>query len=124
MRTLALLVGLLALSSSADAQSLQVKGKFGYLSEFEISAAVSPARSFFTKEFTGPMTVKHVGLCTHDGPDEFEGQIRLQKLSATRIKATLQFEGHECSFSGELSETKMGVMTCPGERLPIGLWLQ
>ena len=61
MRTLALLVGLLALSSSADAQSLQVKGKFGYLSEFEISAAVSPARSFFTKEFTGPMTVKQSG---------------------------------------------------------------
>jgi hypothetical protein len=124
MKTFALVVALLALSSSAEAQSLQVKGKFGFLSEFEISAAVAPKSTFFSKEFAGPMTVKHVGLCTHTGPDEFEGQIRLQKLSASRFKATLQFEGRECSFTGELSESKTSVMTCPDERLPIGLWLQ
>jgi hypothetical protein len=124
MKTLALMAGLLALTSSAHAQPLQVKGKFGFLGEFEISAAVAPKNSLFSKEFAGAMTVRHVGLCTHDGPDEFAGQMRLQKLGAARVKATLQFEGRECSFSGELSESRMGVLTCPGERLPIGLWLQ
>jgi hypothetical protein len=125
MRISVLLVALIALSSPAAAQSWQVKGKFGYLGEFEITSQVSPTKSSGSREFVGPMTVKHVGLCTHDGPDESQGQLRVQTLSSSRVKATLQLDGRECVFSGPLSESKTGVLTCPGEpALPIGLWLE
>jgi hypothetical protein len=125
MRISALLVVLLALSSPAAAQSLQVKGKFGFIGEYEILATVSATTSSGFREFTGPMIVKHVGLCTHDGPDEKQGQLRLQKLSSSRIKATLLLDGQKCIFDGQLSEAKTGVMTCPSEPgVPIGLWLE
>jgi hypothetical protein len=124
MRTYVLALLFAILSVSADAQSLQVNGKFGYLGEYELSADVVAQASNGTMEFSGPMIVRHVGLCTHDGPDQKDGQIRLQFASATsRIKATLLFDGRECTYSGRLSETDVGEMNCPGApALPFSMW--
>lgn len=123
MRTSILALLIAILSASADAQSLQVNGKFGYLGEYELSAKVAAQASNGKKEFSGPMIVKHVGLCTHDGPDQKDGQIRLQFTDATsRITATLLFDGRECSYSGRLSETDVGEMVCPGAAVPFSMW--
>jgi hypothetical protein len=49
-------------AGSTQAGSIQVAGKLGYLSEWEISAEVTPdARK---KEFSGPLTIRHTGVCT------------------------------------------------------------
>jgi hypothetical protein len=122
MRTclLALLVALLG--ASAQAQSLQVKAKFGYLSEYELSANVA-AQPSDHKSFSGPMIIRHVGICSHNGPNEEAGQISLRLADAnSRVSAMLVFDGHKCTFAGRLSKTEIGEMTCPGSAVPFSMW--
>ena len=57
---------------------MQVYGKTGYLGEYELSSIVSEQFANGRKEYSGPLAVKHVGLCTHDGPEETTAQIRFQ----------------------------------------------
>ncbi len=125
MRALALAVLIAAAGSSAQAQSLQLSGKFGFLSEYELTGRLeSHVIGAGETEFLGPLTIKHIGLCTHDGPDEVQGKMRLQRIDATRVSATLSFEGKECTFRGRMSESDVGVLVCPGEKLPFNIWSQ
>jgi hypothetical protein len=106
----------------AAAQSLHIKGKFGFLSEYEFAANVAAASG--GKEFSGPLVVRHVGLCTHEGPPVKEGQISLQFTGAKRVNATLNFDGRACTYRGTLSETDINEMKCPesSSALPSSLW--
>jgi hypothetical protein len=45
---------------------MQVYGKTGYLGEYELSSIVSAQVANGRKEYSGPLAVKHVGLCTRD----------------------------------------------------------
>lgn len=126
MKALFLSVVLGALATSAQAQSLQVIGYSGYLGEWELTAAVTEKVSSQTKEYSGPLTMKHVGLCTQDGPEEKTGEIRFQisALSA-RLNATLSVAGVECTYSGRLSNSYDGTMNCPDrEAVPLKLWVK
>ena len=124
MRAFALALLVATFSLPAQAQSLQVKGKFGYLGEYELSADVAAQASNGKQEFSGPMVVRHVGVCTHDGPAQKDGQIRLQIAAASaRVTATLSFDGRECTYRGTLSRTDIGEMNCPGvSALPFSMW--
>lgn len=126
MKALFLSVVLGALATSAQAQSLQVIGYSGYLGEWELTAAVTEKVSSQTKEYSGPLTMKHVGLCTQDGPEEKTGEIRFQisALSA-QLNATLSVAGVECTYSGRLSDSYDGTMNCPDrEAVPLKLWVK
>jgi hypothetical protein len=57
---------------------MQVYGKTGYLSEYDLSSTVSEQFANGRKEYSGLLAVKHVGLCARDGPKETTGQIRFQ----------------------------------------------
>jgi hypothetical protein len=120
------LAALVALATPAGAQTMQIHGKTGYLGEYELSSTVSERNSNGRKEFSGPLIVKHVGLCTHDGPPETIGQISFRRIgSSSRIAATLVFEGSECSYQGLLSETYRGFMNCTDKTsLPLRLWVK
>jgi hypothetical protein len=123
MRACLLALPILLLSPPALAQSLQLSGKFGYLSEYELSADVAAQDAAGEPEFSGPLIVKHVGVCTHDGPDQVEGTISLRfAKAAPQVKATLVFDGHECTFSGKLSETDDGELVCPNAAVPFSMW--
>ena len=114
LRKVVLFAVLSALAIPARAQSMQVYGKTGYLGEYELSSIVSEQSANGRKEYSGPLAVKHVGLCTRDGPKETTGQIRFQLTgsSSTRATATLVFEGVECTWEGILSEAYHGFMNC------------
>ena len=121
------LVGCGALvTSAAAAESLQIQGVTGFLSEYEMSASVSgqSSNNWGTEELSGLPNVKHVGLCTHDGPNEMLGQLKIQFAGLShRITATLSFDGRECTYRGFLSESAVGAMTCTGNlSLPVRLW--
>ena len=58
-----------ALATPAGAQSLQVLGYAGVLGEWELTATVTENASQ-PKEFSGPLTMTHVGLCTVDDPEK------------------------------------------------------
>src|SRR6476646_9618621 len=89
-------------------------GKAGYLSEWEIKATVAATQG----EFSGPMTMTHVGLCTVAGPVEKVGEIhyRLSGVLTSKMNATLTFGGERCEFSAYRSEGYKGVMDCPGTK--------
>jgi len=115
-----------ALATPAGAELLQIFGYAGVLGEWELTASVTENSSNATKEFSGPLVMKHVGICTQDGPEEKTGEIRFQiSESATRMRATLLVDGAECSYSGQLSVSYTGKLACPGRpAVPLAVWLK
>jgi hypothetical protein len=127
MRTLFVVIAVAALAAPVRAQSvLQLHGQTGYLGEYELSGTVSEQSSNGRTEFSGPLVVKHVGLCTHTGPQETTSQIKLQIAeSSRRVVATLTFEGLACTYQGFLGESQRGFMNCANQTsLPFRLWLK
>ena len=110
-------------AAPAGADSLQLVGYSGYLCEWELTAALTEDGSTTPKGYSGPLSMKHVGLCTQDGPEEKSGKIRVQMVpSESRIKATLWVDGVECGYQGVLSDFYTGTMDCSGrERVPLKL---
>jgi hypothetical protein len=108
---------------SAQAQSLNVAGKAGYLEEWELAATVTP-QDPEQRNFSGPMTLKHVGVCSVGAVVEKSGELQLERMSASQqVKAKLMVDGMQCAFEGTLSETARGVLQCPGSSgVPLVLW--
>jgi hypothetical protein len=121
-----LLIMLGALGVPAQAQSRQVIGYAGVLGEWELTATVTENSSRRSKEFSGPLTMKHTGVCTQDGPEEKTGEMRLQlSSSSSRLNATLLVAGVECTYSGKLSDFYSGMMNCPDRQaVPLKLWVK
>jgi hypothetical protein len=126
MRALVLLVVLSIFATPAQAQSRQLFGYAGVLGEWELTADVTERTNNRTKEFSGPLSMKHVGMCTQDGPEEKTGEIRFQ-ISGwfSSMTATLLVDGVECTYSARLSDSYSGLMNCPHKpALPVTLWLK
>ena len=126
MRAFCLAVMLGAVAAPTSAQSLEVFGYAGVLGEWELTATVTENAFRRTKDFSGPLTMTHIGLCTKDGPEKKTGQIRLQLSSApSRLNASILVAGVVCSYSGRLSDFYTGMMTCPDrEAVPLKLWVK
>ena len=105
---------------------LQLYGETGYLGEYELSDTVSEQISNGKTEFSGPLVVKHVGLCTHTGPQEMTSEIKLQFAgSSQRVTAKLVFEGVDRTYQGVLTESYHGFMDCADQTsLPLRLWIK
>jgi hypothetical protein len=126
MRALFLPIVLGVLVTPAAGQSRDVIGYAGQLGEWELTAAATEGGSWWTKEFSGPMIMKHVGICTQDGPEERAGQIWLQLSSwSRRLSARISVAGTTCTYSGRLSDAYTGMMNCPDRpAVPLKLWLK
>jgi hypothetical protein len=126
VRALLLLFAAGAVAAPASAQSLQVIGYSGYLGEWELTATVTEMASSRTQQYSGPLTMKHVGICTQDGPEQKSGEMRFQITAASsRLDATLSVAGVECTYSGRLSDSYTGTINCPDrEAVPLKLWLK
>ena len=108
----------------AAGEPLEIFGYAVVLGEWELTASVTGNDG--TKDFVGPLTVTHVGICTVDGPEKKKGEIRFQiSQPASRMSATLLVDGVACTYSGRLSDFYTGVMNCPdGRALPLKIWLK
>jgi hypothetical protein len=126
VRAFFLPIVLSALATPAVAQSLQVIGYSGYLAEWELTATVTEMASGHIKEYSGTLTMKHVGVCTQDGPEEKAGEMRFQiSASSSQLNATFSVAGVECTYSGQLSDSYTGTMNCPDRQaVPLKLWLK
>src|SRR5262245_7051082 len=107
----------------AEADALQILGQTGVLGEWELTANATPAGA--QRQFSGPLVMKHVGLCTVDGPEEKKGEIQLQLFGTDRVKATLVIDGVTCTYTGRKSDAYNGLMRCPDRRdVPLVMWLK
>jgi hypothetical protein len=123
---LAAAMSLLTFVGPASAQSREVSGQLGILGEWEIAATVTERVQDGAKQLLGPMNLKHVGICSADGPEEKSGELRLRiSSSSASIDATLLIDGRECTFSGKLKDSYDGIMNCPDRRaVPLSLWIK
>ena len=126
MRALVLPFVLGALATPACAQSLEVIGHAGHLGEWELTGTVTPKESSRVKEFAGTLKLTHVGICTQDGPEVKNADMRFSLSgSSSRMTATLLIDGVECTYNGRLSHNYSGTMSCPDKRaVPLILWLK
>jgi hypothetical protein len=112
-----------ALGGPLAAQPLQLSGKAGYLGEFEIKATLAEEIVDGKKQYSGPMTITHVGLCTHSGPNVVESKMNLRYVGwSSRVEASFEFEGATCHFDGRLTQST-GFMGCDGKpSVPFAIW--
>lgn len=112
------------IAPSCSAQTSQIRGVAGFLSEYELTADVAGQAGEGRKELSGPLSVKHVGLCTHAGPNEMLGQLKIRFVDASqKVEARLSYDGRECTYYGFLSPSATGFMTCNNKlTLPLRLW--
>jgi hypothetical protein len=98
------------------AQIRSVSGQLGVLGEWELTATVTRADGGDGR-WAGPLSLRHVGFCSADGPEEKVGELRLL-ISDPPNEATATFiiEGIACTFRGYLKDGYAGVMACPGRR--------
>jgi hypothetical protein len=124
VRTTFQLMVLVALATPAGAQSLEIFGYAGVLGEWELTASVTGNDN--TKDYSGSLTMTHVGICTADGPEEKKGNIRLQvSQPSSRMSATLVLDGVTCTYAGRLSDSYTGLMNCPDRSpVPLHIWLK
>jgi hypothetical protein len=115
-------LGLVAPQAFAD--SLQLSGHAGFLGEWELTASLTDSGSHGLREYSGPIALKHVGLCTHDGPEVKTGRMRLSfSASSSRLTATLLLAGIECTYAAKKAGAYDGVLSCP-DQSPVPLTVE
>ncbi len=118
----------LAAAVPAQARSLRIEGTSGYLSEWELKAEVTATMSRGREEFSGPVTLRHVGLCSPNGAVEKSGTIKFhisKSVWSSQIHATLLIDGAQCTYNAKLSGGSSGFMDCPGgTAIPLTLSVQ
>jgi hypothetical protein len=121
-----ILAALIASASAASAEPREVFGYAGELGEWELLATVTDKAHLDGSEFSGPLTMTHVGICTQDGPEKRSGEIRFQLMeSSSRLNAVMVLSGVECTFRGKRTDFYSGVMTCADRRaFPLKLWVK
>jgi len=93
---------------AAETETLEILGQAGVLGEWELTAKLTATGT--QKEFSGPLVMKHVGVCTVDGPEQKTGEIKLQLSSASRVQATLFVDGVACAYAGRKSDSYTGLL--------------
>ena len=102
------------------AQSYSVSGQIGYLHEWEMIGKVAKAVTRSGADYSGTMTLRHVGLCSINGVEQKEARIQL-KASSARLEGTLIIDDDQCRIvvSGSAGS---GLLTCRnGQDVPINL---
>ena len=107
--------------------AMEFLGQAGVLGEWELTGNLTEGGSGPRKEFSGPLKMKHVGICTQDGPEERAGEIRLQLAgrSESRVTAKLVLDGVPCTYSARKTHVYEGTMSCTGRApVPLLVWLK
>jgi hypothetical protein len=113
-------------ATSTPPQSLQVTGYAGHLGEWELNATLSKIAPRSSHDLSGTVHMKHIGMCSKDGPDEKTGEMRAQLSRwSSNFHATLLIDGVACTYSGDMSDAGIGTMACPDRpAVPLMLWVK
>jgi hypothetical protein len=108
-------------AGSVMAQSYSVNGQVGYLGEWEMKANLAKTITGSGVSYDGPVTLRHVGLCSVNGPEEKSGVVRLmvsRKTSA--VEGTLAMKDDACRIAASASKPHSGLLNCrDGQGVPI-----
>ncbi len=103
------------------AEPYAASGQVGYLQEWELKATLAKTVSGGRVEYSGPVTLRHVGLCSVNGVEEKSGELRLTMSRAPgAAEGTLAMEGDSCRITATQAPSYSGLLTCRnGQGVPI-----
>ena len=106
--------------------AVELLGQAGVLGEWELTGNLTEGGSGPRKEFSGSLKMKHVGICTQDGPEERAGEMSLQLASRSEsLTAKLLLDGVPCTYSARKTYAYEGTMSCAGRApVPLLMWLK
>ena len=107
--------------------AMEFLGQAGVQGEWELTGNLTEGGSGPRKEFSGPLKMKHVGICTQDGPEERAGEIRLQLAGRpeSRVTAQLVLDGVSCTYNARKTYAYEGTMSCAGRApVPLLVWFK
>ena len=108
-------------TSNAQAQSYSASGQIGYLQEWEIKGSLVKTTSRAGADYSGPVTLRHVGLCSVNGIEEKSGVVQL-KVFRSRLEGTLAMDDDSCRIDASASAPYAGLLNCRnGQGVPINL---
>ncbi len=110
----------------AGAEPYAASGQVGYLQEWELKANLARTVSGGRIEYSGPVTLRHVGLCSVNGVEEKSGKLR---LTMSRLpgaaEGTLAMEGDSCRITATQAPPYSGLLTCRnGQGVPINFSIE
>jgi hypothetical protein len=108
-------------AASAMAQSYSVNGQVGYLQEWEMKASVAKTITGSGVNYDGAVTLRHVGLCSVNEPEEKSAVVRLtvsRKTSA--VEGMLTMSDDTCRIAASAAKPHSGLLNCrDGQGVPI-----
>ncbi len=108
-------------AGSGMAQSYSINGQAGYLQEWEMKADLAKTVTSSGVSYDGPVTLRHVGLCSINGPVEKSGTVRLTVSRRTStVEGTLALKDDTCRIVASASKSHSGLLHCrDGQGIPI-----
>jgi hypothetical protein len=105
-------------ATPSGAQTRTIHGQAGILGEWELTATLVSQINGGGRQWSGPLSLKHIGFCSVDGPEEKTGELRLDLPDPAsgpvgEVAATLLIDGTVCTFKGHVADGSDGVMACP-----------
>ncbi|MGF6310303.1 hypothetical protein ABIB82_004407 [Bradyrhizobium sp. i1.8.4] len=116
----------LCLCHVPDLGAMEILGQAGVLGEWELTGHLTESGPDARGQFSGSLKMKHVGLCTQDGPEERAGEIRLQFMGAdSQVTAEMVLDGAPCTYSARKTHSYEGTLSCAGRApVPLLVWLK
>jgi hypothetical protein len=126
MRTLAIAMMTCVIAAAAGAEPYAASGQVGYLQEWELKASLARTVSGGRIEYSGPVTLRHVGLCSVNGVEEKSGKLRLtMSRGPSAAEGTLAMEGDSCRITANQAPSYSGLLTCRnGQGVPINFAIE
>jgi hypothetical protein len=126
MRALLVAISICFVAATAAAEPYAASGQVGYLQEWELKANLAKTMSGSRIEYSGPVTLRHVGLCSANGVEEKSGNMRLTMSRApAAAEGTLALEGDSCRIVANQAPSYSGLLTCRnGQGVPISFSIE
>jgi hypothetical protein len=120
MRTIVAVILMFTAAPAALAQSYSFSGQIGYLHEWEMTGNLAKTVTRLGADYSGAMTLRHVGLCSVNGVEQKQARMQL-KVSSGRLEGRLIMDDDECRIVASGSSAP-GLLTCrSGQDIPINL---
>jgi hypothetical protein len=121
MRTIVALTPMLfATAPAAWAQSYLASGHIGYLQEWEIMGTLAKMVTRLGADYSGTITLRHVGLCSVNGVEQKQARMQLN-VSSAHLEGMLVMDDDQCRIVASGSSGS-GLLTCrSGQDVPINL---
>jgi len=125
-RTLLVAISICFVAATAAAEPYAASGPVGYLQEWEFKANLAKTVSGGRIVYSGPVTLRHVGLCSANGVEEKSGNMRLTMSRApAAAEGTLALEGDSCRIVANQAPSYSGLLTCRnGQGVPISFSIE